>query len=151
MALRYCAKCGNPVITKGGGCPFCGRAQTTPTGGCLRSVLVFGAIIAVLAGVTLPWLWQHDESAKARRAWIDCVQLAEQAEYYRVNNGSYPTSIEQLARPQPNGGGPLVRPQQVIDPWGQPYQTDPTGLHPRGQEAEVYTTNPKGVVISSSR
>jgi general secretion pathway protein G len=117
----------------------------------LLEVLVVVAIIVMLAGVGSFYLFQRYEEAKGSKAKADCNGLAQQAEVYKINNGQYPASIEALAQQQPGGGGPLIKPEAVNDPWGKPYKIDPSGQHNSGQCCDVYTTDPKGKVIGNFR
>jgi hypothetical protein len=115
----------------------------------IGGLLLGGALIVLVVGwVGYESLYHYDidKEGVAKRG---CHALSHCVEIYKVNNGQYPTRIEQLAQPQPNGEGPLVPLDQVIDPWGKPYKIDPTGRRGGGVRAEVHTTNPKGVVISN--
>lgn len=115
----------------------------------LLEVLVVVAIIVMLAGVGGYYLLQRYEESKLSRAKIDAEALSSQVETYKLNNGDYPASIEALVQPQPNGGSPLVPPDKIRDPWGKPYQIDPSGQHNGGNKADVFTTSPKGQIIGN--
>jgi general secretion pathway protein G len=115
----------------------------------LLEVLVVVAIIVMLAGVGGYYLLQRYEDSKVSRAKIDCEGLSGQVETFKLNNGSYPQSIEALTQPQPTGGSALVPPDKVRDPWGKPYQIDPNGQHNGGNKADVFTTTPKGVTVGN--
>jgi general secretion pathway protein G len=124
--------------------------QTGRAGFSLLEVLVVVAIIVMLAGVGGYYVMQRYEDAKEGRAKTDVRGLAGQLEQYSLANGGYPGSIEELAAPQPNGGSPLTRQDALIDPWGKMYQFSP----PDGAstfEATVFTTTPKGKMISSAQ
>src|SRR5262249_32344945 len=73
----------------------------------LLEVLVVVAIIVMLAGVGGYYLLQRYEEAKYSRAKIDAEGLSSLVEQYKLNNGEYPQSIEQLTQQQPKGGSPL--------------------------------------------
>jgi hypothetical protein len=116
-----------------------------------RLVLVFGCVLTVWLGgyyFTARRLDRY-EQAKVSRAKIDCESLSGQVETYKLNNGDYPGSIDALASPQPNGMGALVPPDKTRDPWGKPYQIDPSGPQYGGRRADIYTTTPKGEVIGN--
>jgi general secretion pathway protein G len=125
--------------------------RSSRTAFTLLEVLVVVAIIVMLAGVGGYYLLQRYEDAKVSRAKIDCEQLAAAADTYRLNNGQYPTSIEQLTQTQPNGSSAIVPPDKITDPWGKPYRIDPNGAHNQGLKADVYTTTPKGATIGNFR
>jgi len=115
----------------------------------LLEVLVVVAIIVMLAGVGGYYLLQRYEEAKLSRAKMDVMGLSQQLDTFKLNNDNYPTSIEALTQPQPNGGSPLVQNDAILDPWGKKYIVDPSGGHNRGLKADVYTTAPTGQVIGN--
>jgi general secretion pathway protein G len=119
-------------------------ARSTRAAFTLLEILVVVAIIVMLAGVGGYYLLQRYEEAKISTAKIEARGLAQQCETFKLNNGDYPSSIEQLAQQQPNGGAPMVPADKIMDPWGKPYQVTSDGLH-----AVVVTTAPNGVQISS--
>jgi general secretion pathway protein G len=123
--------------------------RKTRTAFTLLEVLVVVAIIVMLAGVGGFYLLQRYEEAKLSRAKIDCEALSSAAENYKLRNGNYPASIEQLAQQQPDGGQPFIAPDKVKDPWGKSYQIDPNGPHNGGNRADVFTTGPKGQIIGN--
>ena len=125
------------------------KARTTRRAFTLLEILVVVAIIVMLAGIGGYYYIQQLESARAGRAKADCEGLSAQVEIYKMNNHEYPTSIDQLAAPQPNGGSALVPPDKTRDPWGKPYTIDPSGQHNSGLKADVYTVTPKGQVVGN--
>jgi general secretion pathway protein G len=110
----------------------------------LLEVLVVVAIIVMLAGVGGYYVLQRYEEAKVSKARMDCQSLAAACDTYKLNNDTYPGSIDALAQNQPNGGDPLVPADKLKDPWGKPYHLDSSGL-----KARVFTTSPKGVTIDN--
>jgi hypothetical protein len=78
-----------------------------------------------------------------------CNTLSERVETYKLNNETYPPSIEALAQPQPNGDAPLVPADKLRDPWGKLYQLDPSGPHNNSLKADVFTTTPKGQLVGN--
>jgi hypothetical protein len=61
---------------------------------------------------------------------------------YKVKNGDYPKSLEQLAREQPDGGSPLLPPEGLTDPWGGRFHYDPAGPKNMGLRADVWAVPP---------
>jgi general secretion pathway protein G len=123
--------------------------RTTRRAFTLLEVLVVVAIIVMLAGVGGYYLLNQYENSKVSKAKIECEALSSQVETYKLNNGNYPNSMQQLAQPQPNGMSALVPPDKVKDPWGKEYQIDPNGGHNGGNKADVFTTTPKGQMIGN--
>jgi hypothetical protein len=124
------------------------RSRFHPPLGWVIGLLIVGAIIVLLAGWVGYMLLEHYDVGHESRARVDCAILSAQVETWKINNGQYPTSIEQLAQQQPNGAA-LVKPEMVIDPWGKRYQIDPTGQHNGGLRADVFTTTPRGVLVGN--
>jgi general secretion pathway protein G len=131
-------------------CPATQKARrNTRTAFTLLEVLVVVAIIVMLAGVGGYYFMQRYEESKLQRAKMDCEGLSTQVETFRLNNGNYPTSLQQLTQAQPNGGSPMVPADKIKDPWNQEYQIDPNGQHSGGNKADIFTTTPKGVKIGN--
>lgn len=125
------------------------RPAERRAGFTLLEVLVVVAIIVMLAGVGGYYVIQQYETSKLSRAKIDCEALSNMVETYKLNNGDYPASVEQLAAPQPSGAAALCPPDKTRDPWGKPYQIDPSGSHNGGNKADVFTTSPRGQLIGN--
>jgi len=123
--------------------------RTTRTAFTLLEVLVVVAIIVMLAGVGGYYLLQRYEDSKVSKAKIDCEGLSTQVELYKTYNNQYPTNIEQLSQPQPNGGSAMVPLDKTKDPWGKAYKIDPNGPKNGGNKADVFTTTPKGVTVGN--
>jgi hypothetical protein len=49
---------------------------------------------------------------------------------FKVKNGFFPQTLQELADRQPDGSAALLKTQALIDSWGQPYQYDPKQLDP---------------------
>lgn len=115
----------------------------------LLEVLVVVAIIVMLAGVGGYYLLQRYEEAKVSRAKTDVHELKNQLEQYKLKYNDYPASMEGLTQGV-SGDAPMVRPDAIKDPWGKIYQFHrPDGASTF--EAEVFTTTPKGITVSSNQ
>ena len=115
----------------------------------LLEILIVVAIIVMLAGTGTYYLMQNYEEAKMKTAKTSVMGLAQQLEIYKLNNDQYPASLEGLAQQQPNGSPQLVPPEQLRDPWGNPYQMDATGPNNHGMKADVFTKAPSGKTIGN--
>lgn len=73
---------------------------------------------------------------KAVRKLSDCLDA------YRLKNGDYPPSLEDLTRQQPGGEEPFVDQRRVTDPWGRPYEYDPGSQMSGMMKARVWSTGP---------
>ncbi len=94
----------------------------TRRGFTLIEMMVVITIIAVLAGGVALFLFGHVGEARTAKAKADLVQLDEALSYYRIKKGSYPDSLEELAKPIEGQEEPLVKGGKIPkDPWGNEY------------------------------
>jgi hypothetical protein len=71
------------------------------------------------------------------------LKLAAAIEAYKLNNGNYPAALKDLAAKQPLGGAALLKAEELIDPWGRPYEFDVKGLKNNGDCADVWSRGPE--------
>jgi general secretion pathway protein G len=114
----------------------------------LLEVLIVVAILVVLAGVSSVYVFRYLEDAKVGRAKADCATLAKAAQAYEIQFGQLPESLQQLVQ-TPDGRKPFVEPDALMDPWGKPYQYDPSGQHNNALRPDVYTVTPEGLQVGN--
>ncbi len=75
--------------------------------------------------------------------------IAVKVEAFRLTQGRYPASIEDLIKEKPDGSQPLLPDEAVRDPWGKTFQLkiekDANGV----ERVEVFTLGPRGQRISN--
>jgi hypothetical protein len=86
------------------------------------------------------------EDKREELAVIKATTLSQPCEAYKINNDRYPDTLEDLAKPQPKGGGPLVGADDLLDPWGQPFAYDPAGLRNNGTTPDIWVNRPNGPI-----
>lgn len=106
------------------------RARSSSQGFTLIEILVVIVVIAVLASLVAPNVFQHVGAAKDTTARSQIEMLGAALDAYRLDNGSYPATEQGLAalwreptvgaRPR-NWGGPYLRKDVPLDPWGNAY------------------------------
>lgn len=113
-------------------------SQTSPSrrrsrrrgGFTLIEILVVIAVIAMLAALVGPSVFQHVGTAKDATARSQIQMLGAALDAYRLDNGRYPTTAQGLdalreapaADPRPsNWRGPYLRKDVPLDPWGNSY------------------------------
>lgn len=106
----------------------------------LLEVLVVVAIILVLAGVGIFALMPNYERAKEDLAKAKMKSLSQACQAYKLRYDAYPPMLAQLI--QPPDGEPLVKPDAIIDPWGQEYQYNPEGTNNGGYEPDIWVVRP---------
>jgi general secretion pathway protein G len=119
--------------------PARGRAGFT-----LIEILVVIAVLAMLAALVAPNVFQHVGSAKDATARSQIELLGAALDAYRLDNGRYPTTDQGLeglwtaptVQPLPtNWRGPYLRRQVPLDPWGNPFvYISPGEMNPRGYD-----------------
>jgi general secretion pathway protein G len=96
----------------------------------LVEILVVIIVIAMLATLVAPSVFQHVDQAKASTAKAQIEMLSAALDAYRLDNDRYPTSEQGLAalRQSPSASpaprrwrGPYLRRELPVDPWGKPY------------------------------
>lgn len=95
----------------------------------LIEILVVIAVIAILASLVAPNVFQHVGTARATTAKSQIEMLATALDAYRLDNGRYPSSTQGLAalvsaptdEAVPGWRGPYLRRAVPLDPWGKPY------------------------------
>lgn len=93
----------------------------------LIEILVVIVVIAILATLVAPNVFQHVGAAKDATARSQIEMLGAALDAYRLDNGQYPTTAEGLLalRTAPGGAnnwrGPYLRRDVPLDPWKHPY------------------------------
>jgi len=110
----------------------------------LMEMMVVVAIIVALAGASIYYMaGQIDEGNKAR-AQANVKDLSNMITTYKAQHqGNWPTSLQDLMLKDDQGHGPYITNQEnLIDPWGNPYQFDVQGGRNQGLQPDVWTTHP---------
>jgi general secretion pathway protein G len=95
----------------------------------LVEMIVVVTIIAILAGIIVPRLWDRVGGARASAAKSEASTIASQLKLYLIDSGvsSVPDGFDlSVLRLKPDdGGGPngpyLEKDEDLIDPWNNPY------------------------------
>lgn len=121
------------------------RYRRRPRAGfTLIEILVVIAVIALLAALVAPNVFQNMGTAKDAVARTQIEMLGAALDSYRLDNGRYPTTQQGLdalwmqptAEPRPsNWRGPYLRKEVPLDPWGSPYvYVSPGEIHLTGYD-----------------
>ena len=113
----------------------------------LIEILVVIVVIAILATLVAPNIFQHVGAAKDATARSQMEMLGAALDAYRLDNGSYPSTADGLdalwQRPAtgdlPNWRGPYLRKAVPLDPWGHGYTyAFPGVMNPNGYDLLTY-------------
>jgi general secretion pathway protein G len=113
----------------------------------LLEVLIVVAIIVILASIGGMYAFRAYEDAQINEAKIKAISISKAAEGFKLNNGNYPNELGELVHPP--SGRPYLAQDELLDPWGHPYQFDAGGSHNNGLKADVFTTTPTGQVVGN--
>ncbi|MBM3276355.1 MAG: type II secretion system protein GspG [Gemmatimonadetes bacterium] len=108
----------------------------------LIEILVVIVVVAILATLVAPNVFQHVGTAKATTAKSQIEMLGSALDAYRLDNGAYPSTQQGLQAlmevptldPPTNWRGPYLRKAVPLDPWGRAYvyvspgEVNPTGF-----------------------
>jgi general secretion pathway protein G len=105
------------------------RPRRCGVGFTLIEILVVIAVIAILATLVAPNVFQHVGTARATTARSQMEMLATALDAYRLDTGRYPSTADGLdalmSPPAANAPstwrGPYLRRAVPRDPWGNPY------------------------------
>lgn len=95
----------------------------------LIEILVVIVVIAILATLVAPNVFQHVGTAKATTAKSQIEMMSSALDAYRLDTGAYPTTAQGLQAlqelptidPPTNWRGPYLRKAVPLDPWGHAY------------------------------
>lgn len=121
-----------------------GRRIGNRGGFTLIEILVVIAVIAMLAALVAPNVFQHVGTAKDTTARSQIELLGAALDGYRLDNGRYPTTeqgldalqLQPTIQPLPtNWRGPYLRKAVPVDPWGTSFvYLSPGEMNPRGYD-----------------
>lgn len=106
----------------------------------LIEIMVVVVILGILAGLIVPRIMDKPEEAKMTKARIQIKALEQALKFYKLDNGSYPTTeqgLQALVEPPAVGslakrwkeGGYLEKGKVPQDPWYNEFIYISPGLH----------------------
>jgi general secretion pathway protein G len=130
------------------------KRRRNEAGYTLLELLVVMGILAVLTAIATPQLMGYFGKAKTQSAQVQIQNIGTALELYYMENGSYPSAgvgLKALVEAPPEAqhwNGPyLKKAQNLLDPWGRPYQYK----YPASNgDYEVYTLGPNGKGASAT-
>jgi hypothetical protein len=77
--------------------------------------------------------------AAARQKALDLMRAVQA---YHLTHGELPASLAMLAEKGKDGERPFATADDLLDPWGKPYQYDPAGPKHDGFKPDIWTVDP---------
>ncbi len=122
--------------------PSRARQTVARVGFTLVEILVVGVVIAILATLVAPNVFQHVGAARETTARSQIEILGAALDAYRLHTGRYPTTEEGLGAlwTKPSSApstwrGPYLRKSVPVDPWGNAYEyAAPGERNPEGYD-----------------
>lgn len=114
------------------------------SGFTLIELLIVMAILALLAGLVGPSLWNKLGGAKSDTAATQIKNIAVALDSYRLDMGKYPKSLEELVsntQGKSRWNGPYIK-KIPKDPWGNTYHYQQPGKH--NKEYDLYSFGADG-------
>jgi general secretion pathway protein G len=87
----------------------------------LVELMVVVAIIGILATVVVVNVVGQTYEAKKTRVKADFASIKNAVRMFKIQNGSYPRSLDELLQPG-RGGKPSALEELPPDPWDNPYE-----------------------------
>ena len=128
------------------------RSHRRRSGFTLIEILVVIVVIAILATLVAPNIFQHVGAAKDATAKSQIAMFGAALDAYRLDNGRYPSTEQGLAAlwekpaidPPANWRSPYLRKPVPLDPWGHPYSyLSPGQVNPQGYDLLSYGADGK--------
>lgn len=121
----------------------------------LMEMLIVVAIIVILASLGGYYVIGQYNEAKVSEAKVKARTISKAVDTYYIDHGEWPTDLTLLLQKSELGKGPyLTNQNEIIDPWGKPYQYDQSGQKNSASGSviiipDVFTTTPDGRMIGN--
>jgi general secretion pathway protein G len=109
----------------------------------LLEMLIVVAIIVALAGVGGYFLMGTFGQSQEDIARANVKAISNALDTYKLRNGEYPDSLQQLTVKDNAGNPRIIEPDMIIDPWRKPYVYEKVGtMNGADGRPDVYTIPP---------
>ena len=113
----------------------------------LMEVLLVLVILVVLGSLAVGMFTGTQRRALERTAQVQVDAYDGACQRYHVDMFAYPNDLQELRvnNGSPNWSGPYVDKDIPPDPWGNPYQYDPSGPNHNGEKPDIWSYGPDAV------
>ena len=120
------------------------KNKRNEAGFTLIELMVVIVILGVLAGLVVPRIMGRPEQARMQKAEVQIESLETACKLFKLDTGSYTSSLEALVSGSGRKGGYLEKGKVPLDPWGNNYQ-----YSSGSDDVEIWTTAKDGTRISN--
>ena len=105
-----------------------GKRVKSASGFTLIELLIVIVIMGLLMSLVAPAMFSKVDSTKVKTAQLQLEMFRTSLEAYRLDLGTYPSSLEELRNSsKPGWDGPYLPKSIPLDPWGNDYQYNVPG------------------------
>jgi general secretion pathway protein G len=119
------------------------KNKRNEAGFTLIELMVVIVILGILAGLVVPRIMDRPEQARMQKAEVQIESLETACKLFKLDTGSYPSSLDALVSGSGRKGGYLEKGKLPKDPWGNDFS------YSGGDEIEIWTTAKDGTRISN--
>lgn len=127
------------------------RKRHVRAGFTLIEMMVVVAIIVALAGIGIFYMAGQADEGNKTKVRADIKSLTQASIAYKTQHaGAWPDSLQALMVRDDQGYGPYIANQEnLLDPWGRPYNYDPSGQKNNGLTPDIWCDSQQFGVISN--
>jgi len=119
------------------------KNKRNEAGFTLIELMVVIVILGILAGLVVPRIMDRPEQARIQKAEVQIESLETACKLFKLDTGSYPSSLDALVSGAGRKGGYLEKGKVPKDPWGNDFS------YSSGDDVEIWTTAKDGTRISN--
>ena len=132
-----CLGCGTLLPLGSPNCTSCGRPVAQPAAASrgipivvivaivAAALVMFLAVVGIIAAVAIPNLLRATEKGKQSRAMVELREMGTALEQFSIDQGQYPPATE-ISELRDALVPTYARTLNELDPWGHPYQVQTT-------------------------
>ncbi len=107
-------------------------------------VVLVSAAIGLIAAMVLVNDFLHQENWPLMRARWGMRSVETAVTIFYMNHDRYPSTLEELTKPDPVTNKPLLTERDLLDGWHRPFGYDPTRLNHENGKPLIWSNGPQG-------
>jgi general secretion pathway protein G len=114
----------------------------------LMEVMVVVTILVILASVAGVAVFKYLDDANESAAKLKITNIEMAASSYKLKHGTFPPSLQDLCAVEQGATAAYLEEKDILDPWGNLFQYDPSHLSPTGKP-HIFTVSPGGAQLGN--